>query len=236
VIVSINQPAYLPWLGYFDRISASDLHIVLDHVQFEKNSFINRNKVRTSDGWTWLTVPVLTKGRFGELPILSVEVDNTKPWPAKHWATIRQSYAKCPHFAEYGSFFEHIYSRTWPQLAELARETTEYIAREAFGITTPMRRSSEMNPAGAKSELILNLCKSVGATVYLSGPLGRGYLDEGRFAEAGISVRYHDYVHPKYPQRHAGFEPFMSAVDVLFNCGRDSKSLLGAPGGRLSSE
>lgn len=226
MIVSINQPAYLPWLGYFHRIAISDLHIVLDHVQFEKNSFVNRNKLRTGQGPVWLTVPVHTKGRFGNLPINQLEVDNTQGWAAKHWQTIRQNYAKAPHFAPAGAHFESVYAREWPRLADLMRETNEYISRTAFQIHTPVRFSSEMNVPGAKSELILNLCRSVGATVYLSGPLGRAYLEEDRFSEAGIVVRYHDYAHPVYPQNRPGFEPFMSALDLVFNCGDRSREIL----------
>lgn len=226
MIVSINQPAYLPWLGYFHRIAASDLHIVLDHVQFEKNSFVNRNRVLTANGPTWLTVPVRTKGRFGELPINAVEVDNARDWGAKHWATIRQNYARAPHFAAAGAFLQSIYEREWLRLTDLVRETTEYLMRSALGIRTPTRLSSEMDASGAKSELILNLCKSVGASVYLSGPLGRRYLEEDRFAQAGIEVRYHDYRHPIYQQRFPGFEPFMSAIDLIFNCGESSRDIL----------
>ena len=96
MIVSINQPAYLPWLGYFHRIAVSGAHVVLDHVQFEKNSFTNRNKVRTAGGWCWLTVPVRTKGRFGDLAIRSLEIDNSTDWRARHWKTLYQSYKRAP--------------------------------------------------------------------------------------------------------------------------------------------
>src|ERR1051326_8427944 len=98
MIVSINQPAYLPWLGYFDRIAASDIHVVLDHVQFEKNSFVNRNKVRTAQGATWLTVPVETSGKFGQLPIDQLQIASDQPWARKHWKTIEQCYAHAPYF------------------------------------------------------------------------------------------------------------------------------------------
>jgi hypothetical protein len=225
MIVSINQPAYLPWLGYFHRIAVSDLHIVLDHVQFEKNSFVNRNKVRTTNGSTWLTVPVRTKGRFGELPIDELEIDSSQAWAQKHWQTIRQNYSKCAGFAEHSKFFDQVYSRSWPRLSELITEINGYLLR-AFGIKTPLRHSSEMAPTGAKTDLIVGLCKSAGASVYLSGPLGRSYLAEERFAQAGIELRYHDYVHPTYPQRPAGFEPCMSAIDLLLNCGEQSRDVL----------
>src|SRR4029078_7067897 len=100
-MVSIQQPAYLPWLGYFHRIEVSDLHIVLDHVQFEKNSFTNRNKVRTREGWTWLTVPLRTSGSFGDLAIEEIDTAETQPWARKHQRTLSESYAKAPHFARH---------------------------------------------------------------------------------------------------------------------------------------
>jgi len=107
--VSINQPAYLPWAGYFDRIAASDVHIVLDHVQFEKNSFVNRNKIRTPQGWTWLTVPVTTKGRFGALPINELEMAEAERWPKKHWSALQANYAKSASFETHRGFFEAWY-------------------------------------------------------------------------------------------------------------------------------
>lgn len=228
MIVSINQPAYLPWLGYFARIAASDLHVELDHVQFEKNSFVNRNRIRTANGPAWLTVPVLTKGRFGNLPIDALEIDNARPWANKHWETIRQAYGKAAHFRPTADFVRSALERRWTRLGDLMRETNEHF-RRALGIATPVRRSSTMSPQGTKSDLVLNLCKAAGATVYLSGPLGRGYLEEARFAEAGIEVRYHDYRHPEYPQLLPGFEPNMSVIDLLFNCGDRSGELLRGP-------
>jgi hypothetical protein len=225
MIVSINQPAYLPWLGYFHRIAISDAHIVLDHVQLEKNSFTNRNKVRTSEGWCWLTVPVQTAGKFGDLPIREVEIANQKLWATKHWQTLRLNYSKAPFFDQHAGFFEGIYSRRWERLGELAREITAYLL-DAFGIRTRLYFSSQMEPSGKKDELVMNLCRELGATVYLSGPLGRNYLREELFQREQIAVRYDDYRHPAYPQAYPGFEPYMAAVDLLFNCGPASLEIM----------
>lgn len=221
MIVSINQPAYLPWLGYFHRIAVSDLHIVLDHVQFEKNSFTNRNKIRTSDGWCWLTVPLMTSGRFGDLAIAQVEISPERRWTEKHWNSIRLNYSKANYFREHADFFENIFSRSWERLNPLLREITTYLL-SAFGIKTKILFSSEIGAAGRKSELVLELCRKVGASMYLSGSLGRDYLDEVAFEEAGIAVTYQDYHHPTYKQLYPGFEPYMGAIDLLFNCGPDS--------------
>lgn len=225
MILSINQPAYLPWLGYFHRIAQSDAHVVLDNVQFEKNSFTNRNKSRTAQGWSWLTVPVKTSGKFGDLAIANVEIANDRDWAAKHWATLRLSYSRAPYFDDYAGFFEDVYRRTWVRLSKLTWTITEYLLGR-FDIRTPIYFSSRMNAIGTKDELLLNLCREMKATVYLSGPLGRNYLREELFTEHRMSVRYDDYQHPTYPQVYSGFEPYMSALDLLFNAGPRSREIL----------
>lgn len=225
MIVSINQPAYLPWLGYFHRIAVSDVHVVLDHVQFEKNSFTNRNKVRTADGWCWLTVPVRTAGKFGDLPINRIEIDNEKPWGRKHWSTLRLNYARAPYFQDHARFFDDIYQRSWTKLSDLVIEVTRYLL-DTFGIQTKLIFSSQLAIAGKKEELLLNLCRELGATEYLSGPLGRNYLRQEVFHSHAISVRYDDYQHPTYPQAYSGFEPFMAAIDLLFNVGPGSLAVI----------
>jgi hypothetical protein len=225
MIVSINQSAYLPWLGYFHRIAGSDIHIVLDHVQFEKNSFTNRNKIRTKDGWMWLSIPVKTKGKFGDLNINDLEIDNTSRWTKKHWESIRSNYAKAKHYNEYAPYFENIYTTNWHRLNDLICEINNYLFN-IFGIKTSLLFNSKMNVEGKKDKLILNLCKSVGATVYLSGSQGRNYLDESLFEKEGIKIIYQDYHHPEYSQVYPGFEPYMAAIDLLFNYGARSLEIM----------
>lgn len=226
MIVSINQPAYLPWLGYFHRIAVSDLHIVLDHVQFEKNSFTNRNKIRTVDGWCWLTVPVKTKRKFGNLPINALEIYNKSNWTKKQWRTICQNYGKAPYFEDHRFFFESIYKRHWKYLSELCGEITNYLL-DALNITTPLLFSSQISPEGVKDELVLNLCQKIGASTYISGKLGKNYIHEPLFEQAGIKLVYQDYKHPTYSQwRGPGFEPYMAVIDLLFNHGPRSLEIL----------
>jgi hypothetical protein len=226
MIVSINQPAYIPWLGYFQRIAVSDVHIVLDHVQFEKNSFTNRNKIKTPDGWSWLTVPVKTKNKFGKLPINLVEIDNSTNWRMKHWLTIFHSYSKAPYFHEHSSFFESVYQHEWQYLSDLCGEINNYLLN-ALRIDTSLLFSSQMVSEGVKDELVLNLCQKVGANTYLSGILGQNYIRKELFEIEGIKVVYQNYHHPDYPQcRGKTFEPHMSIVDLLFNCGSQSRDIL----------
>jgi hypothetical protein len=225
VTVSINQPAYLPWLGYFERIARSDLHIVLDHVQFEKNSFTNRNKVRTKEGSTWLTVPLATTGRFGDLPIRSLEFAANDSWSKKHWATLRMNYARAPYFDAYAPAYERLYAHPWSGFMPMVRAFLEQHLRD-LGIATPLMFSSEMKVHGAKSELVLNLCRRVAADRYLSGAMGRVYLDETSFTAAGISVAYQAYCHPTYAQCQPGFVSAMGVLDLLFNHGPASRGIL----------
>lgn len=228
MIVSISQPAYLPWLGYFERIAMSDLHIVLDHVQFEKGSFTNRNKIRTKEDAIWLTVPLATKGRFGELTIDSLEFAANSSWQRDHWATLQRNYARAPFFRRYAPAYEALYSRTWTRFAEMLREMLAQQLHD-FEITTPLRFSSEMAPSGTKSGLILELSRTVQATKYLSGPFGREYLDEASFNREGVQVTYHEFNHPTYTQVWPGFVSHVSALDLLFNHGPASRDILMRP-------
>ena len=228
MIVSIMQPAYLPWLGYFHRIASSDIHIILDDVLIDRNSktkFANRNRVRTKDGWSWLTVPLKTRGRSSEMLLNKVEIADDTRWTTKHWDTIRCSYAKAPFFSAHRDFFAETYSSRWILLPDLVRSTTNYLLG-ALGVATKILYSSEMRVEGSKGDLILNLCRATGATTYISGPFGRDYLRHGDFDANGIEILYHEYNHPTYAQVYPGFEPFMSVVDLLFNSGPDSLEVL----------
>jgi hypothetical protein len=225
MIVSISQPAYIPWLGYFQRIATSDLHIVLDHVQFERRSFTPRNKIKTQQGWSWLSVPTKQRGKFDQ-SILDVEIDNSTNWQERQWKTINHCYSKAPYFAEHKDFFESIFNRQWFRLIDLCNEITPYLLG-TLGIRTPLKFSSKMTSAGAKDELILNLAQEAGATMYVSGTFGKDYLREELFDQAGIQVTYQDYKHPVYPQLwNQQFEPYMSVIDLLFNCGPTSLQIL----------
>ena len=225
MIVSINQPAYLPWLGYFHRIASSDLHIVLDHVQYEKNGFVNRNKVIGKDGIVWLTVPLLTSGKFGDLPIHSLEFAPNQNWQRKHWSTLQNLYRRTRFFDLYATAYEAIYAAEWHSFASMVDAFLKQHLND-LGINTPLLRSSEMQVTGKKSDLVLNLCQNAGASVYLSGALGRNYLDEESFRANGIHVAYQDYRHPVYPQTQPAFTAYMCILDLLFNQGPASREVL----------
>lgn len=223
--VSINQPAYLPWSGYFDRIRRSDVHIVLDSVQFEKNSLVNRNKVRVGSSPTWLTVPVKTKGRFGALPIADLEIADDR-WRRKHVRTLEQQYRGAAGWSDFGPALIEVLDREWSHLEPLLAECRGLL-RSTLGIATPLVRSTSLPAVGEKSDLVLGLCRELGASSYLSGPHGRDYLDMPSFAEAGIEVEFHDYVQPRYAQGTDRFIPNLSVVDMVLSVGvREARQAL----------
>lgn len=216
-VVSIHQPAYLPWLGYFDKIRRADLFIYLDSVQFQKQSFQNRNKIRTADGWTWLTVPVETKGRLYETPLKDLPINNRVNWRRKHRAAIEMNYRKAPRFEPVMSLLERFYAREWERLSDLCYATMTAFNRE-LAVDTEIRKSSELDALeGSKSDLLLSICQAVGATSYLSGALGQTYLDVDSFERAGIEVQFQDYRHPVYAQLQPDFLPNMAVIDLLMN-------------------
>jgi hypothetical protein len=217
VRVSIHQPAYLPWLGYFDKIARSDIFIYLDTVQFQKNSFQNRNKIRVKDGWTWLTVPVLTKGQLFSNPLSKIAINNKTTWRKKHLGAIQMNYRRAPYFEREMEFLGECLEREWEHLSELCYVMCTHFLRR-LDIGTRVIKSSELPPMDkAKSGLILDLCREVGANSYLSGALGRNYLETDTFAEAGIALDYQDYEHPRYRQAYGEFEPYMAVIDLLMN-------------------
>jgi len=228
MIVSIMQPAYIPWLGYFDRVLKSDIHIVLDNVAMDKSSktkFTNRNKIRTPNGWSWLTVPLQSVARSDEQVISDLEISPSMNWSEKHWKTIQSNYSRSNYYSDYSDYFENFYQQDWIHLAPMLQESTRYLLQQ-LGIQAQQMKSSELWPQSKKADLILELCIKVGATTYLSGPFGRDYLDEHAFDKAGIELKYHDYVHPAYNQCFEGFESHMSVIDLLFNYGDKSLEIL----------
>ena len=222
MICAIHQPQYLPWLGYFDKMDRADVFVFLDDTQFKKNEWQNRNRIKTAQGWQWITVPVMH--HFGQ-NIRDVKINNDLRWPHKHTQALRQNYGKAGYFERYWPFFEEMFAREWAGLGELNMHVVTGIARE-LGIDTTLLVSSEVGKEGEASEALISICKRVGADAYLSGEGGRGYVEEERFEEAGIALEYQQYQHPEYPQRFGEFVSHLSVVDLLFNVGPDSLDVI----------
>jgi hypothetical protein len=224
MITAIHQPQYWPGLRFFSKMRAAGLFLYLDDVQFEKREFQNRNRIRTPRGWQYLTVPVITKGRFSQ-KISEVELDNGADWRHNHLSAIKINYARSPFFAQYLPGLESLYSREYPRLADLAYATIDFV-RDALRITTPCASASSYGVEAVSSARLAALCAAAGSKEYLSGAGARAYLDEGPFRSAGIGVSWQEFSPVPYPQAFKGFEPNMSALDLLLNCGPESGNYL----------
>ena len=228
------QTAYLPWLGFFDQIYRCDLFVIYDDLQYTKKDWRNRNRIKTSQGAIWLTVPVTGKGA-DKKRICDMEIAPEANWARQHWQALNMNYANAPFFSHYKDFFQRLYKSEWKYLVQLNREIIDYLLIR-LGIRTPLLYSSEsrieqdyLSWCGGKTdptERIANLCRRFGARHFLEGSGGKDYLKEDVLDSAGISVEYHRYPHPRYQQRFGGFIPYLSIVDLLFNHGDDSLAIL----------
>jgi hypothetical protein len=223
VKVAIHQPHYLPWLGYLAKWAAADVFVFLDTVQYQKNGWQNRNRIKTADGPRWLTVPV--HAPLGTA-IGEVAVDAARPWARQHLRSIEHAYARAPHWTRYREGLAALYATPWTRLAPLAVDSATWLARAA-GVTTPARLASSL---GADDDdptaRLLALCRMLGADTYLAGGHGGRYMDAKRFTEAGIRVLYQRYAHPVYAQQHGDFVPFLSGLDLLLMHGDASLAIL----------
>ena len=215
MILSIHQPAYLPWLGYFDKIINSDIFVYLDTVQFEKNSFINRNRVKTPQGAAWLTVPVKIKGHIGKA-MTEIEIDNSQDWVKKHLNTIFLNYKKAPRFEACYQKLENLFQKRHSLLAELCWHQLLFWVNE-LGISTQIVRASRLPIDAKKSDLVLALCQYFKTDYYISGILGKNYLQIVDFARDDIVVKFQEYQHPVYPQMWGDFLPYLSILDFWMN-------------------
>ncbi len=215
MIMSAHQPAYLPWLGYFDKIKRSDVFIFLDTVQYEKNSFTNRNKIKTANGPVWLSVPVIKVDHFDKI-MSEMPIDNKSHWQRKHLNAIQMSYSKAPHFKELFPKLQELYSAEYDNIVDVTYAHLMFWL-DLLGIDTRIVRSSSLDISSKKSDLVFDLCKAVDADYYISGALGRDYLEVDKFSAAGIKVEFQDYVHPVYEQLYGEFIPNMGIVDFAMN-------------------
>ena len=215
MIISIHQPAYLPWLGYIERIKKSDLFIFLDTVQFEKNSFTNRNLIKGANGPYWLTIPVKKKGHLNK-SLFDTEIVRDVDWRKSHLMSIKSSYSKSVAFHDKYAKISKLYNNDETLLADLCFNHLLFWLDE-LQIKTKIVRSSSLSISSKKSDLILDICQEVGATTYLSGPMGKNYLEENDFTSNGIKLDYHYFEPTPYPQLFGSFIPFMGIVDYWFN-------------------
>jgi len=217
--IAIVQSNYIPWKGYFDMIAAVDEFILYDDVQFTKNDWRNRNKIKTQNGVQWLSVPV---GQDISRLIRDVEIQDRR-WQAKHWASIFHAYKRAPYFEEVASWLDPLYlEQNFTHISQLNRRFIEAICNY-LSIKTDITNSWDYTLLDGKTERLADLCVQAGGTEYISGPAAKDYVNEKVFSDFGIKLTWFDYAgYPAYPQLWGEFTHGVTILDLLFNCGKDS--------------
>ena len=215
--IAILQSNYIPWKGYFDLINMVDEFIIYDDVQYTKNDWRNRNKIKTSQGIQWLSIPVRQENLVQK--IIDIKITDKK-WNIRHWRSISQSYAKAKHFKEFKDFFEELYMGC--NEVYLSQINYKYILAicKILGITTKIRFSSEFVLRNGQTERLLGIYEDCDAALYISGPAAKNYFDIELANKANIQVEWMDYNgYKEYEQLFPPFVHGVSILDLIFNEG-----------------
>jgi hypothetical protein len=215
--IAILQSNYIPWKGYFDLINSVDEFILYDTAQFTKNDWRNRNKIKSSGGLRWLSIPV--RHRFGQL--IQDTVISDRNWGRTHWRSLSQAYAKAPCFKMFEAVFEELYNKCGAE-SKLSNVNFQFIKEicAILGIKTNITWSRDYRLVDGQTERLVDLCRQLGASEYLSGPAARNYIEPELFSRANIKLAYMDYSgYLEYPQLYPPFEHNVSVLDLIFNTG-----------------
>lgn len=219
--LAIVQSSYIPWKGYFDLINSVDEFVLFDDVQYTRRDWRNRNRIKTSTGLAWLSIPVSSKGQF-ESPIKEISVDD-RTWAARHWRTIRSNYARAAHFRSYAAILEPLYLECDESLLSAINRRFLSAICEVLGIRTKITWSWDYEILPGKTERLVSICRQAKADTYISGPSAAAYIDAQQFANAGIELVYFDYGgYPPYQQLFPPFEHSVSVLDLILNQGPDA--------------
>lgn len=221
--VGIIQSNFIPWRGYFDFIDDVDLFIYHDDIQYTKGDWRNRNKIKTESGTMWLTVPVNYKSTSQR--IHETTIDYSTKWINKFGTTIKQNYKMAHYFYDYYDEIMSIINMRYTTISELNINLNSWIL-EKLHIKTKTKMSSELTPVGTKTDRLIDILEKVKATSYLSGPMAKNYLDITRFSDHKIKLYFKSYSYDDYNQLHGSFEPNVTVLDLLFNCGDTSNKFL----------
>jgi len=218
--VVISQPMYFPWIGFLEQLQIANVFVLYDDVQFSKGSFTNRVQIKTHAGPRWLTVP-LRGLRLGQL-INEVQINDQIDWRRQHRETLSQAYKNCAFVRDMIDLVDTVFSQPVESLSELSNASTFALA-EYFNVGTSLSRyvAADMKIVGGGSQRVLDIVRFLGGKAYITGHGARNYLDHCAFEQAGITVRYMDYCCLPYQQQHGDFTPYVSALDLVANCGRD---------------
>ncbi len=223
---TILQPTYMPWLGYFEMLDSTELFVILDHVQFSKQSWQQRNRIKTRNGTKWLTVPV--KKSAIDTPICEINISYNHGNPLKeHKEKIINAYSNAPYFDDYFQYFDDIFSKPYQMLRDLNVDLIRKI-NEILGIETEFFYSSELdlNLNLGKTKKLIEICEIIGIDEFYEANAGQNFIDISLFNESKIKIRFQKFEHPIYPQLYNEFVPYMSVIDLLFNLGDNSLSLI----------
>jgi hypothetical protein len=223
VKVGVIQSSFIPWRGYFDFIASVDVFVFLDDTQYSKNSWRNRNQIKTPGGLQWLTVPVRQE-RLEQL-ISETRIDYSVPWLRKHLGVWQANYARTPYFDVIMEILSGLNGDKEETISQLNVRLTRRIC-EYLQIDTPMMLSSELALAGSKTDRLIDLLKKLNATAYLSGPSADAYLDKEAFRRHGIGLEYKSYDYEPYPQLWGPFEGAVTVLDLIANCGPQARNLI----------
>jgi len=215
----IHQPDFLPHLAFFERLLHADVLVLLDNVQFvdsTSRSWTHRDKIKTPQGQRWISLSVKSAPR--DTPINKIELADRVDWRRNHLNLLRENYRKSRFFDEIFPSMQKLYDRPWRLLVDFNRASIELLL-EMFDIQIKILLASKLEARGHSNELLTEILKAVGADRYLSGIGARAYFRPEPFEAAGIEVIWQDFKHPIYPQLHGDFIPYLSSIDLLFNCG-----------------
>ena len=223
--IAIVQSNYIPWKGYFDLINSVDEFVLFDDVQYTRRDWRNRNRIKTATGLAWLSIPVSSKGHF-DAPIKEIRVDD-RTWSARHWRTIKASYARASHFRLYSAALENLYLGC--DASHLSAINHRFLSGicEILGIGTKLSWSWEYEIIAGKTERLVSICRQADASVYVSGPSAASYLDARQFEAAGINLVYFDYAgYPTYRQLFPPFDHHVSVLDLILNEGPEARRFM----------
>lgn len=224
-ILTAHQPLYIPYCGFFQKVSMADVFCLWDDVQYTQDSYINKNSIKNGNGQLLLTVPIHTEN-FMDKTIKDMTIDNTHGWRKNHWSSITVSYgANAPYFESYKDFFEDVYRRDWEKIVDLDEHILRYLLKE-LKINAEFLKASDLHFEGKKNDRILDMCLKLNADLLIFGQTGETYADTAMFEAKGVKLHFQKYKHPRYPQLYGQFIPNLSIIDLLFCFGEKSYDIL----------
>lgn len=218
-LVVIHQPDFIPYIGFFDRLAKADIYVVLDNVQYVRGSrdhWTNRDMIKTRKGEKWITVSVKKEHR--EVKIKDVMLAEESAWRNRCKCLLKENYIRAKYYNDIKTYVEKMFDYQCEYLIDFNLNIIRMI-NELLGINIEILRASEIGGQGQKDELLIDIMKKIGQTKYLSGVGAKAYCNEELYVKNNIEIIWQDFQHPIYPQQFGEFIPYLSIIDLLFNCG-----------------